>query len=77
MYIVCLRRLSKNQISGHITRVQSKSPKVGSQIWVEFVSLVYLLVGLCMIWQVKGHYPVGSISLPIVDVYSMSEKIDT
>ena len=25
----------------------------------------------------KGQYPVGSSSMPIVDVYSMPEKLDT
>jgi hypothetical protein len=30
-----------------------------------------------MIWQVKGQHPVGSPPMPIVDVYSMSEKLDT
>jgi hypothetical protein len=28
-----------------------------------------------MIWQVKGQYPIGSSSMSIVDVYSMSEKL--
>ena len=30
-----------------------------------------------MTWQVKGHHPDGSSSMPIVDVYSMSEKLVT
>ena len=29
-----------------------------------------------MTWQVKGQHPVGSSSMPIEDVYIMSEKID-
>ena len=32
---------------------------------------------LYIAWQVKGQYPVGSSSIPIVDVYSMSDKLDT
>ena len=28
-----------------------------------------------MLWQVKGQYPVGSSSIPIDDVYSMSVKL--
>ena len=28
-----------------------------------------------MLWQVKGQYPIGSSSMPIVDVYIMSEKV--
>ena len=28
-----------------------------------------------MIWQVKSEYHVGSLPIPIVDVYSMSEKL--
>jgi hypothetical protein len=28
-----------------------------------------------MIWQVKGEYPVGSSSMPTMDVYSMFEKL--
>ena len=27
-----------------------------------------------MICELKGEYPIGSLPMPIVDVYSMSEK---